>query len=138
MSNAYDIIVVGGGHNGLTCAAYLAKAGRRVLIVEAADRLGGAAANREFAPGVTGPGCAHIMHQLHPAVRKQLKLKKHGLKLAARQLPTISLGEGGQHLVLTGKRIDGLNEIGDREAWPALHRRLMRMATPPEGTPPTQ
>lgn len=128
MNNAYDIIVVGGGHNGLTCAAYLAKAGRRVLIVEAADRLGGAAANREFAPGVTGPGCAHIMHQLHPAVRKQLKLKKHGLKLAARQLPTISLGEGGQHLVLTGKRIDGLNEIGDRETWPALHRRLMRMA----------
>lgn len=128
MSAAYDIIVIGGGHNGLTCAAYLAKAGRRVLVLEAADRLGGAAANRELAPGVTGPGCAHILHHLHPAVRKQLKLKTHGLKMAARQLPTVSLGEDGRHLILTGKRIDGLIEAGDQEAWPAMHRRLMRMA----------
>jgi len=128
MSASYDIIVVGGGHNGLTCAAYLAKAGRRVLVLEASDRLGGAAANRELTPGVTGPGCAHILHQLHPAVRKQLNLKKHGLTLVARQLPTVSLGQDGRHLTLTGKRIDGLGESGDREAWPALHRRLLRMA----------
>jgi len=128
MSTAYDIVVVGGGHNGLACAAFLAKSGRRVLVVEATDRLGGAAANRELAPGVTGPGCAHILHQLNPVVRKQLKLKKHGLKLAARQLPTVSLGTDGQHLVLTGKRIDGLGETADQEAWPALRRRLMRMA----------
>jgi len=127
MTSAYDIIVVGGGHNGLACAAFLAKAGRHVLVVEAKRSLGGAAANRELAPGVTGPGCAHILHQLHPALRKQLKLKKHGLKLAARQLPTVSLGTDGQHLVLTGKRIDGLRETGDQDAWPALRRRLMRM-----------
>lgn len=128
MSTAYDIVVIGGGHNGLACAAYLAKGGRRVLVVEAADRLGGAAANRELAPGVTGPGCAHILHQLHPAVRKQLRLKKHGLTLAARQLPTVSLGVDGQHLVLTARRVDGLSEAGDGQAWPALRRRLTRMA----------
>ena len=128
MSASFDIVVIGGGHNGLACAAFLAKAGRRVLVVEAADRLGGAAANRELAAGIEGPGCAHILHQLHPAVRKQLKLKKHGLKLAARRLPTVSLGEDGRHLVMTGKRIEGLAESGDQEAWPALRRRLMRMA----------
>ena len=128
MSARFDIVVVGGGHNGLACAAFLAKAGRRVLVVEAADRLGGTAANRELAAGIEGPGCAHILHQLHPAVRKQLKLKKHGLKLAARRLPTVSLGEDGRHLVMTDKRIEGLAESGDQEAWPALRRRLMRMA----------
>ncbi|MDH5409926.1 MAG: NAD(P)/FAD-dependent oxidoreductase [Alphaproteobacteria bacterium] len=128
MSTKFDVVIVGGGHNGLTCAAYLAKAGRRVLVVEASDRLGGAAANRELAPGITGPGCAHILHQLHPALRKQLKLDKHGLELAARQLHTVSLGEDGRHMVLTGTRVDGLGDSPDREAWPALHRRLMRMA----------
>ena len=128
MSSNWDIIIVGGGHNGLSCAAFLAKAGRRVLVLEAADRLGGAAANRDLAPGVTGPGCAHILHQLHPAVRKQLRLEKHGLKMAARRLPTVSLGPDGQHLVLTGNRIEGLSEAGDAQSWPALHGRLMRMA----------
>jgi len=47
----YDCIVVGGGHNGLVCAAYLARSGRSVLVLEAAERLGGAAVTREFAPG---------------------------------------------------------------------------------------
>jgi phytoene dehydrogenase-like protein len=49
----YDVIVVGGGHNGLTCAAFLARAGRSVLVIEAADELGGAARNIEIAPGYT-------------------------------------------------------------------------------------
>jgi phytoene dehydrogenase-like protein len=128
MTAPYDIIVVGGGHNGLTCAGFLAKAGRRVLVVEASQSLGGAAANRQLAEGVTGPGCAHLLHQLHPAVQKQLKLKKHGLKPAARRLPTVSLGKEGQHLVLTNKRIEGLSESGDSQAWPVLQRQLTRMA----------
>lgn len=127
MSNAYDIVVVGGGHNGLTCAAMLAKAGRRVLVVEASDRLGGAAANRELAPGVTGPGAAHILHQLHPAVRSRLRLDRHGLSTAARRMPTVSLGLDGRHLVIDGDRVEGLSEAGDARAWPVLRRRLLRM-----------
>jgi len=47
----YDSIVIGGGHNGLVCATYLARARRSVLVLEAAERLGGAAVTREFAPG---------------------------------------------------------------------------------------
>lgn len=128
MTASYDIIVIGGGHNGLACAGFLARAGRRVLVLEAADSLGGAAANRQLADGVTGPGCAHLLHQLHPVVHRQLKLKRHGLKLAARRLPTVSLGREGKHLVLTDKRIDGLGEVGDATAWPVLQRQLNRMA----------
>ena len=51
MSKSYDIVIIGGGHNGLVCAAYLAKAGRKVLILEAGSQPGGLGATREFAPG---------------------------------------------------------------------------------------
>jgi len=51
MTDNYDVILVGAGHNGLVCATYLAKAGRKVLVLEAGDSPGGAAASREFAPG---------------------------------------------------------------------------------------
>ena len=67
MSAAYDAIVIGGGHNGLTAAAYLAKAGlARYCVVEAADGFGGAAVTREFAPGFKVSAVAHLLHGLHP------------------------------------------------------------------------
>ena len=58
----YDSIVIGGGHNGLVCATYLARGGRKVLVLEAAERLGGAAVTREFAPGFRVSACAHLLH----------------------------------------------------------------------------
>ena len=58
----YDSIVVGGGHNGLVCAAYLARSGRSVLVLEASERVGGAAITREFAPGFSVSACAHLLH----------------------------------------------------------------------------
>ena len=141
MSGAYDCIVVGGGHNGLVCAGFLAKAGRQVLVVEAADQMGGAARNTEIAPGYTAPALAHILHLLHPEVRRSLKLKKHGLRLAARNLPTVALGPDGRHLTLSGNHIAGAVADGDAEAYANLRKRLLRMAralhgflgrTPPE------
>lgn len=78
----YDCIVVGGGHNGLTCAGYLARSGRSVLVLEAAERLGGAAATREFAPGFQVSACAHLLHLMPPALIRELDLESHGLKLA--------------------------------------------------------
>ncbi len=124
----YGAIIVGGGHNGLVCAAFLARAGQSVLVVEAADQLGGAARNAEIAPGYTGPACAHILHLLHPSVRAKLKLRRHGLKLAARRLPTVALDPDGSHLTLSGGKIAGTVPDEDARSWRRLHKRLLRMA----------
>ena len=60
----YDAVLVGGGHNGLVCAAYLARAGKKVLVLEANDALGGASATREFSPGYKVSSCAHWLTHL--------------------------------------------------------------------------
>src|SRR5919108_1655791 len=82
-SDRCDGIVIGGGHNGLVCAAMLAKTGRKVLVVEAANELGGAARTEEFAPGFR-VSLAHLLNRLHPEVIKALELERHGLVLSAR------------------------------------------------------
>ncbi len=79
-SKAYDVIVIGGGHNGLVAAGVLAKSGRKVLVVEAGEELGGAARTEEFAPGFR-VSLAHVLNRLHPEVIRALELEKHGLIL---------------------------------------------------------
>jgi phytoene dehydrogenase-like protein len=119
---------VGAGHNGLVCAAYLAKSGRSVLVVEAAEQVGGAAVTRAFAPGFQVSSCAHILHLLHPKVQRDLKLKSHGLRLARKNLPTVALGADGQHATIDGDRISGAVSKADREAWRPWRRRLKRFS----------
>ncbi len=75
----YDVIVVGGGHNGLVCANYLAKDGRKVLIVEANDSLGGASATSPLNDEFSVSSCAHWLFQLNPTVASDMGLTKHGL-----------------------------------------------------------
>jgi phytoene dehydrogenase-like protein len=77
----YDAIVIGAGHNGLVTAAYLAKAGRRVLVLERRDRVGGILETLEIAPGVRAPGIAHTVGRLRRSVIEDLGLKRHGLVL---------------------------------------------------------
>ncbi len=132
MTGGYDVVIVGGGHNGLVCAAYLGRAGRRVLVVEAAPRMGGCAASAEFAPGFTVSSGAHILHMLHPKVARDLDLTGHGLRYAVTDMPTVALDPAGNHLVFKGAlTADGslaAHSTSDADNLAALRRRLMRFA----------
>jgi phytoene dehydrogenase-like protein len=75
----WDVLVVGAGHNGLTCAAYLARAGKRVLVLEARDRVGGACTLEETWPGYRISPCAYLVGLLHPLVIEELGLCERGL-----------------------------------------------------------
>ena len=77
-SQRWDVLIVGAGHNGLTCAAYLARAGKRVLVLESRERIGGACTIEEPWPGVRMSPCAYLAGLLHPLVIEELGLPALG------------------------------------------------------------
>lgn len=81
MSARYDAIVIGGGHNGLTTAAYLARAGRKVLVLERRHVLGGAAVTEEVFPGFRFSVCSYVVSLLRPEIIRELDLPRHGLEI---------------------------------------------------------
>lgn len=81
MSKNYDAIVIGAGHNGLTCAAYLAKSGKKVLVLERRHVIGGAAATEEIYPGFKYSVCSYVVSLLRPEVIRELDLPRHGLEI---------------------------------------------------------
>ncbi|MEW9806036.1 phytoene desaturase family protein [Mesorhizobium sp. ZMM04-5] len=126
-----DAIVIGGGHNGLVCAAVLAKSGRKVLLLEAASELGGAARTEEFAPGFRVSSVAHLLNRLHPEVVKLLDLAKHGLVLQPEQsVPSLSLSTRDGPLTLAGAYGDDLvgAQASEQAAWRSLRAQLFRYA----------
>ena len=90
----YDAIVVGGGHNGLVCAAYLAKAGKDVLVLERRHVLGGAAVSEEIYPGFTYSVCSYVVSLFRPHIIRELELAKHGLDLIPLEASFLPLHEG--------------------------------------------
>ena len=81
MIRAFDAIIVGGGHNGLVCAAYLARAGRRVLVLERRHVLGGAAVTEELYPGFHFSVCSYVVSLFRPQIIRDLDLARHGLEI---------------------------------------------------------
>ncbi len=126
MTTRYDSIVIGAGHNGLVCAAYLARGGQKVLVLEAADHVGGAAVTREFTPGFRVSAGAHVLHLLQRGLVNDLALSKHGLSLAAEAIPSTALSPDGAHIALNG---GGGLAGADAAAYAPFMARLRRMAS---------
>ena len=94
----YDAVIIGGGHNGLVCACYLAAAGLKVRLIERHTEVGGAAVTEEFFPGFRNSTASYTVSLLHPQVMADLKLAEHGLRIVERPLANFLPLPGGQHL----------------------------------------
>jgi len=132
MSKQYDAIIVGGGHNGLVCGAYLAKAGLKTLVLERRHLIGGAAVTEEIFPGFRASTFSFMMGHVNPKIIKELELAKFGLE----HLPVKGLIHplfDGEHLIITSDRKKNLEEISrfskkDAEAYPEFIAYLMQSA----------
>ena len=123
----WDAILIGGGHNGLVCAAYLAKAGKRVLVLERRRVVGGAAVTEEFHPGFRNSVASYTVSLLQPRVIADLELERHGLRVVSRRINNFLPLSNGEYLLAGGGRTQA--EVArfsqrDAERLPEYERRL--------------
>lgn len=93
-SETWDAVIIGGGHNGLVCAAYLAKVGRRVLVLERRPVLGGAAVTEEVFPGFHFSVCSYVVSLFRPQIIRDLELARHGLEIIPLDCSFLPLPDG--------------------------------------------
>lgn len=129
----YDIIVIGGGHNGLTTATILAKKGKKVLVVEKRNVLGGIAAGEEFHPGYSTTGLLHDTSGVRSEVVKNLQLEKHGLEIDNKRADVTILSKDGKSVTVhsdvnaTAKAIAKFSK-NDAEAYKAYQEFLKNIS----------
>jgi phytoene dehydrogenase-like protein len=152
MSNSRDVVIIGGGHNGLVTAFYLAKAGYKPLVLERRNQVGGAAITEEFYPGFRSSVLAHSAGPLRPDVVRDMQLDKHGLKLIEPEVAVTSLSPNGTPLTLYNDSDRAAQEIAkfsskDAARYGEFHTALKTIArvitkalalTPPEIESPTK
>ncbi|MCA9034196.1 MAG: NAD(P)/FAD-dependent oxidoreductase [Planctomycetaceae bacterium] len=129
----YDCIIIGGGHNGLVCAAYLARAGRKVLVLERRPFPGGACVTEELWPGFRISTAAYVVSLLLPEIERDLDLKRHGYEVLRRVPSSFTPFEDGRHLFLGPDAAQNQSEIGkfsqrDAERFPQYEKLLTQIA----------
>ena len=139
----YDAIIIGAGHNGLTNAAYLAKAGLDVVVVEKNDYIGGAAVSRELHDGWTYSNCSYVCSMMRQSIHRDLNLTKHGLMLVP-YMGTVSFGDQvGDTLIAYHSEAPAYNHLRNADGMMRLETDLARYAqlirktllrTPPDPT----
>lgn len=143
----YDAIIIGAGHNGLTNAAYLAKAGLNVVVVEKNDYIGGAAVSREMTDGYWYSSCSYVCSMMRQVIHRDLDLTRHGLMLVP-YLGTVAFGQQGERMISYNTEGPAYNEIkrisahdadammrlmADLERYSTLIRKTL-LRTPPDPT----
>lgn len=126
-----DVVIIGGGHNGLVCSAYLAAAGLKVTVLERRGVVGGAAVTEEFHPGFRNSVASYTVSLLNPKVIADLELHAHGLRIIHRPLANFLPAEDGRYLKIGGDKT--LSEIAkfsvrDAEVHDSYHAKLDTIA----------
>jgi len=129
----YDVIVIGAGHNGLTCAGYLSRAGYKVKVVERRHVVGGAAVTEEFHPGFRNSVCSYVVSLLDPIIMRDLQLERYGLTIVDRPAGSLSVLPDGQYLQVSRDVAVARSEIAkfsgkDADAYDAFDREITGMA----------
>ncbi|MGC1665728.1 MAG: NAD(P)/FAD-dependent oxidoreductase [Bradyrhizobium sp.] len=115
--NETDVVIIGAGHNGLTCAAYLAAAGLRVKVVERRKVVGGAAVTEEFVPGFRNSVAAYTVSLLNPKIISDLKLSEYGLKIVERRAQNFLPAADGRYLITgEGRTKESLAKLSPHDA----------------------
>src|SRR5579864_1677025 len=132
MADKRDIVIIGGGHNGLVTAFYLARAGFKPLVLERRPQTGGAAVTEEFSPGFRCSTLAHSAGPLLPDVINDMQLEHHGLKAITPEIGVTALSPDGRALSLYNDVKLAAQEVAkfsqkDAEQYPALQQALQKI-----------